>query len=56
MISEKKYYDFLYENFLVKNKEQWEKANLWCENHTFCKMDEETEKLLELLNGIEKKI
>lgn len=41
--------------FLVKNKEQWEKANLWCENHTFCKMDEETEKLLELLNGIEKK-
>ena len=49
MISEKKYYDFLYENFLVKNKEQWEKANLWCENHTFCKMDEETEKLLELL-------
>ena len=55
MISEKKYYDFLYENFLVKNKEQWEKANLWCENHTFCKMDEETEKLLELLNGIEKK-
>lgn len=27
MISEKKYYDFLYENFLVKNKEQWEKAN-----------------------------
>ena len=30
MISEKKYYDFLYENFLVKNKEQWEKANLWC--------------------------
>ena len=43
MISEKKYYDFLYENFLVKNKEQWEKANLWCENHTFCKMDEETE-------------
>lgn len=28
MISEKKYYDFLYENFLVKNKEQWEKANL----------------------------
>ena len=55
MISEKKYYDSLYENFLVKNKEQWEKANLWCENHTFCKMDEETEKLLELLNGIEKK-
>lgn len=54
MISEKKYYDFLYENFLVKNKEQWEKANLWCENHTFCKMDEETEKLLALLNGIEK--
>ena len=22
MISEKKYYDFLYENFLVKNKEE----------------------------------
>ena len=55
MISEKKYYDFLYENFLVKNKEQWEKANLWSENHIFYKMDEETEKLLELLNGIEKK-
>ena len=55
MISEKKYYNFLYKNFLVKNKEQWEKANLWCENHTFCKMDEETEKLLALLNGIEKK-
>ena len=40
MISEKKYYNFLYKNFLVKNKEQWEKANLWYENHIFYKMDE----------------